>query len=145
MMGRVKRIFLSEGEFKNIQLSLEWEITEFKDLSPLRNTPGIQRKEEILGAFISGDSNNTKLLNSEDAIAGMDVLVYEPRPKKAQGEGLVNVYHYVVTKGSGDTIHPYCLHGPFTKEALQEHWPDDLDTSPYDSQLDETGRESLEK
>ncbi|MDF3059290.1 MAG: hypothetical protein K0R17_3505 [Rariglobus sp.] len=68
----------------------------------------------------------------QQAIFGMDVIVYEKNPKKHKGEGDVNVYHYVVTT-TGRIDLPYCLHGPFTKETLMGHWPQCLDLTPYES------------
>jgi len=125
-----KRKFLTRDEYEEIAHSAEWHIVEL-DLSTIRAAPGIQRKDDVLGVFASGDANASKLLNNQDAILGMDVIVYECRPKTEAGEWFVNAYHYVVTH-TGHRDYPYCLHGPFTKETLIGHWPPCLDLSPYE-------------
>lgn len=84
----------------------------------------------MIGIFASGDLNATKRLNSQEAVCGMDVFVYEKRPRIADGEGDLNVYHYVITR-TGRPDLPYCLHGPFRKETLIDHWPKCLDLEPY--------------
>lgn len=128
-MGARKKL-LTQEEYDDLARSDEWRIEEL-DLQNIRSVPGIQRKDDLLGVFVSGDENATKKLNNSDAVLGMDVIVYERRPKIARGEGNVNVYHYVVTQ-TGRPDLPFCLHGPFTKEALQKHWPKCLDLSPYE-------------
>jgi len=125
-----KRELLTQERFDALALSSEWCVVEL-GLNSIRATPGVQRKADLLGGFASGDATATKTLNSQKALLGMDIIVYERRPKRSRGEGDVNVYHYVVTK-TGRSELPYCLHGPFTREALQNHWPPDLDLSPYD-------------
>lgn len=128
-MGAKKKL-LTQAEYEQLSLADEWRIVELP-LSNLVNIPGVQRKDDILGAYSSGDLIDAKSLNNKKAILGMDVIVYERKPKVHRGEGNINVYHYVVIK-STDPALPYCLRGPFTKQALQEHWPRVLDTTPYE-------------
>ncbi|HTR41215.1 MAG TPA: hypothetical protein VMH87_06330, partial [Pseudomonadales bacterium] len=105
-----KRKFLTQAEFEEINHSSDWRIVELP-LNIVKKTPGIQRKADLLGAFVSGDATNTKALNGQAAILGMDIIVYENRPKETRGEWNVNVYHYVVRR-TGRVDFPYCLHGP---------------------------------
>ena len=125
-----KKKLLTQVEYDALAGSDEWRIIEL-GLDVVRSTPGVQRTADLLGVFGSGDANATKTLNGRVAVFGMDVIVFEHCPKVLRGEGHVNVYHYVVTR-TGRPELPYCLHGPFTKEALQSHWPTDLDLAPYD-------------
>lgn len=125
-----KRQLLSQAQFEMISKSSEWGVVEL-GLAPIRATPGIQRKHDLIGAFASGDFNAPKTLNGHAAILGMDILTYEHRPKAEQGEWHLNVYHYVVTR-TGRLDFPFCLHGPFTKETLVGHWPQCLDLSAYE-------------
>lgn len=125
------REFLTQKQFDEINVSALWQKIEL-DLPALRATPGIQRKHDLLGAYASGDANAPKPLNRQNAIAGIDVIVYERKPFIKRGEGDINVYHYVVTK-TGRPDLPYCLHGPFTEETLMGHWPSCLDLSPYEN------------
>lgn len=124
-----KRHFLTKAQYDALSNDDDWHISELT-MPTVHATPGVQRKDDIIGVFISGDANATKILNGMEAVMGMDVIVYEHSPKVAKGEGHINVYHYVVTK-TGRLDFPYILHGPFTREALQAHWPPDLDLSPY--------------
>lgn len=125
-----KKFMLTQEQFEALAKSTDWRKVEVP-LGVLDSTPGIQRKADLLGAFQSGDANAGKTLNGRSAIFGMDVLVYERRPKVWQGEWWVNAYHYVITKTNDPTL-PYCLEGPFTKETLIGHRPTSLDLSHYD-------------
>jgi hypothetical protein len=124
-----KQTLLTQADFDAISKFSEWRIVEL-DLAAVRDTPGIQRKHDMIGVFASGDFNATKTLNNQEAVFGMDVLAYEHRPKAERGEGHLNVYHYVITR-RGCLDRPYCLHGPYTKETLIGHWPQCLDLGPY--------------
>lgn len=125
----IKHRLLTQKQFDSIARSSEWRIEE---LAPwqLADIPGIQRKKDILGAFVSGDSTATKFLNQRHTVLGIDVICHEPNPQTAKGEGPINVYHYVATK-THDERFPYCLYGKFTEETLMGHWPPDLDLSVY--------------
>ena len=120
---------LTREQYEALNSAEGWKITALDDQT-IRDTPGIQRKHDLLGGYVSGDCSDVRRINGREAILGMDILVHESLPKTSFGEADVNVYHYVVTK-TGRTDFPYCLHGPFTKEALQSHWPPDLDLTPY--------------
>ena len=122
---------LTQEQFDALAKSTDWRKVEVA-LPALNATPGIQRKADLLGAFHSGDATTIKILNGRSSVFGMDVLVYERRPKVHQGEWLVNAYHYVITKTADLTL-PYCLEGPFTKETLIGHRPTSLDLSHYDA------------
>lgn len=126
-----KRQLLTQAQYDALALSYEWTKVELA-LAAIQGMPGVQRKADLLGAFGSGDANAAKPLNGQNAIFGMDVIVYEKRPKRHKGEGYVNVYHYVVTT-TGRVDFPYCLHGPFPKETLMGHWPQCLDLTPYEN------------
>lgn len=125
----VKHKLLSQQLFNQVNSSSGWRIQELEPWQ-LADIPGIQRKEDILGAFVSGDSIATRFLNQRHAVLGIDVICYERNPQTAKGEGPINVYHYVATK-THDERFPYCLHGKFTEETLMGHWPPDLDLSVY--------------
>jgi len=125
-----KRQLLTQAEFDSIAKSSEWSIVEL-GLPAIRATPGIQRKQDLLGGFVSGDLNAAKTLNNQEAVFGMDIFAYEHRPKTEQGEWHINVYHYVITR-TGRPEFPFCLIGPFPKETLVGHWPLSLDLSPYE-------------
>lgn len=124
-----KRKPLIQQQYNQLAQSTSWKIVEL-DPSRLKAIPGIQRKESILGAFVSSDPNSTKILNEKAAVLGMDVICYEDDPQTDRGEGPVNVYHYIITK-TGDERLPYCLYGKFIEETLMGHWPSDLDLSVY--------------
>jgi hypothetical protein len=126
---KMKKILLTQEQYDLLAQSSQWRIVEL-GLETIQTIPGIQRKADLLGAFQSGDANATKILNGKAAILGMDVIVYERRPKFHQGEWWVNAYHYVVTKTSDPTL-PFCLEGPSPKETLIGHRPTTLDLSPY--------------
>lgn len=122
---------LTEAEYDTIASSSDWKIVEL-DLPAIRAIPGIQRKQDLLGGFVSGEASAPARLNGQNAILGMDILVHEKQPKVNFGEGDINVYHYIITKTERPDL-PYCLYGPFTKETLLGHWPPNLDMSPYNS------------
>lgn len=122
---------LTQEQFDALAKSADWQKVEVA-LAVLESTPGIQRKADLLGAFQSGDTTTNKTLNGRRSIFGMDVLVYERRPKVHQGEWWVNAYHYVISKSADPTL-PYYLEGPFTKETLIGHRPTSLDLSPYEA------------
>ena len=124
---------LTQAEYDAIAKSSEWRKVEL-GVETVQQTPGIQRKADLLGAFQSGDATAAKNLNNREAVSGMDILVYERHPKVHQGEWFLNAYHYVITKTNNPT-HPYCLEGPFTKETLVGHRPTTLDLSPYEEPL----------
>jgi len=126
---KTKKILMTKEQYDLLAQSSNWRKVEL-GLNAIQSTPGIQRKADLLGAFQSGDANAIKILNGKEAILGMDVIVYERRPKFHQGEWWVNAYHYVVTKTSDPTL-PFCLEGPFTKETLIGHRPTTLDLSSY--------------
>jgi hypothetical protein len=44
--------------------------------------PAIQRKHDLLGAIVSADATQTKTHNGQQAILGMDVIVYDRHPPK---------------------------------------------------------------
>jgi hypothetical protein len=126
---KIKKILLTQEQYDLLAQSSQWRKTEL-GLNAIQKTPGIQRKADLLGAFQSGDASVTKTLNGRESVLGMDVIVYERRPKIHQGEGWVNAYHYIVTKTSDPTL-PFRLEGPFRNETLIGHWPTSLDLSPY--------------
>jgi hypothetical protein len=92
-----KKQLLTQSQYDELARSAEWRIIELP-LDVLRTTPGVQRTADLLGVYGSGDASAMKTLNGQLAIFGMDVFVYEHRPKTWRGEWNVNVYHYVVTR-----------------------------------------------
>jgi hypothetical protein len=129
-MKKNKKIMLTQAEYDALAQSSDWRKVEL-GLDAIQGTPGIQRKADLLGAYQSGDATVVKNLNGRNAIFGMDVIVYERRPKCKQGESWVNAYHYTITKTDDPTL-PFCLEGPFTKETLIGHRPTSLDLSSYE-------------
>jgi hypothetical protein len=124
-----KKTLLTQEQYDLLAQSSQWHKVEL-DLGAIQTTPGIQRKADLLGVFQSGDASATKTLNDREAVLGLDVIVFEPRPKFLKGEWWVNASHYVVTKTSNLNL-PFCLEGPFPNETLIGHWPTILDLSPY--------------
>lgn len=127
---KARKFMLTQAHYDALAQSSQWRKVEL-GLDAIQGTPGIQRKADLLGAFQSGDVNAAKNLNGRQAIFGMDVIVYERRPKWDEGEWWVNAYHYVVTKTNDPTL-PFCLEGPFKRGTLIAHRPTSLDLSPYD-------------
>lgn len=121
--------YLTQAQFDKLLKSGGWTIEEL-DLTTIRLTPRIERKQQLLGGFCSGDYTSTQTLNGQIAIMGLDILVHEERPFRSSGEGDVNVYHYIVTR-TGRSDFPYALRGPYTKETLIGHWPTGLPLDPY--------------
>jgi hypothetical protein len=99
-----KRQLLTQAEFDAISQSAEWRIVEL-DLPAIHVIPGIQRKQDVLGAFISGDLNATKKPNGQEANFGMDVFIYEHRPKTNMGEWYVTSIITSLLVAVGSTSH----------------------------------------
>lgn len=122
---------LTQAEFDALNISTNWSIEEL-DMATLKMTPGVQRKHDALGGYISGNLNQPKTLNGASAVFAFDVLAHEPRPKVNRGEGHLNVYHYIISR-TGKTDFPFMLSGPFYEGALLDHRPKELDLTPYES------------
>jgi hypothetical protein len=65
-------------------------------------------------------------LNGISAVAGLDLLAVESRPKPKEPEG--NAYHYVFQKLSDES---YLMTGPFRSETVVPHWYDTDDLNRY--------------
>ena len=124
-----KYALLTQEDFDKLLKSDKWKIEEV-DLATVKLTPLVERKHQLLGAFTSGDSTITRPLNGQPAVLGMDVFVHEENPWRNQGEGDVNVYHYVVAR-TGRLDFPYLIRGPYRTETLVAHWPSGLPLEPY--------------
>lgn len=70
-------------------------------------------------------------LNGISAVAGLDVLAYEPNPKQGEPDG--NAYHYVFQKL---TTGGYLMTGPFPTDAIVPHWFDAKDLDKYWAELE---------
>lgn len=125
-----KHTLLTQAQFDALNISNDWQIAEL-DMATLKMTPGIQRKKDAIGSYISGSLTQPKPLNESTAVVGFDVLAHEPNPKTHRGEGSLNVYHYII-KRTGRTDFPFILSGPYPEEALLTHWPKELDLTPYE-------------
>jgi len=120
---------LTQAQFDALYSSSDWNIVEL-DMETLKMTPGVQRKHDAFGGFISGCRDQPKTLNGSEAVVGFDLFAHEPRPNTNQGEGPLNVYHYII-KRTGKADYPFMLSGPYRSEALLPHWAKDLDLTPY--------------
>jgi hypothetical protein len=120
---------LTQAQFDALNISAAWNIVEL-DMETLKMTPGVQRKKDAFGGYISGSLAQPKTLNNSEAVMGFDLFAHESRPYTAQGEGSLNVYHYII-KRTGKADYPYMLSGPYSREALLPHWAKELDLTPY--------------
>ncbi len=125
----IKHTPITQIQFDALNVSTDWQIIEL-EMATLKATPGVQRKHDVIGSYISGSITQPKNLNDNSAVIGIDVLAHETKPKTHKGEGSLNVYHYII-KHVGRTGFPFVLSGPYCKEALLAHWPEELDLSPY--------------
>lgn len=127
---RIKYTPLTQAQFTALNISIDWQIVE-QDMATLKMTPGIQRKHDIIGGYISGSLTQPKTLNDSTSVVGFDILTHEPNPKSLKGEGSLNIYHYII-KCSDRIDFPFILSGPYRDEALLPHWPTELDLSLYE-------------
>jgi hypothetical protein len=80
-----KRQLLTQQKFDAIASSSDWSKVEL-GLAAIHATPGIQRKNDLLGVYASGDANAPKTLNGQQAILGMDVIVFEKDPRGTEAK-----------------------------------------------------------
>lgn len=102
-------------------------------LEVLKVIPKIVRPNDLLGAYVSGCRDQTKMLNRYPSVAAFEVLVFETNPRPEWNEGSVNAYHYIIYK-SGRTDFPYILCGPFNDDTIIGHHPSDLNLEVYNKQ-----------
>jgi hypothetical protein len=126
----VKRTPLTQEQFDRLQLVGGWTIDEIPR-EHWDKIPGLQRLQDTFAVMSSGCVIAPGVLNGINAVAGLDVLVQEPRPMAKEPPG--NAYHYVVQRTS-DTRFPFIMHGPFKSETLVEHWFDAPQLDRYWSQ-----------
>lgn len=122
----MKRTPLTEVQFKQLDITTGWELTDVH-AKYWDKIPGLERRDEIVAVLASGCYTETRVLNAIEAVAGMDVLVHESNPRENEPEG--NAYHYVIQQTCRKDF-PYILTGPFKSETRVKHWyeADDLDT-----------------
>ena len=120
MPRKVKRTALTAQQFQLIGRLDGWRCNDV----PRREwakMPGLERLQDTFAVMGSASITDLKVLNGIQAVAGLDLLAYEPCPKVNIGESEGNAYHYVVQK-IGRSDYPYILHGPFRCETLVPHW-----------------------
>ena len=120
----------AEGEriLKLFQSRPEWEPTEVP-WDSIRGL-GLVRHEDTFSVWISGSSSNPQLSQEVNAIAGIDVLTRETRPKLLRNEPLGNAYHYILPKINNEES-PFLLLGPFEKDTIISHWFNESDLVVY--------------
>lgn len=131
-MGKKHGKLLRKEEGENI-LELfnskpEWEPTEVL-WDSIRGL-GLVRREETLSVWISGSSSNPQLSQGINAIAGIDVLTLETKPKIQKNEPSGNAYHYILQKINNAEF-PFLLLGPFNKDTIISHWFNEADLDVY--------------
>ena len=112
-----KRTPLTQEQFDRLE-RVGWTIDEVPQ-EHWPKIPGLQRLQDTFAIMASGSVVNPGMLNGINAVAGIDVLVQEPRPMAGEPPG--NAYHYVIQKITDERF-PFLLHGPFTSEAIVDHW-----------------------
>jgi hypothetical protein len=122
----VKRTPLTQGQWDRLGL-VGWTIDEVPS-KYWRIIPGLKRLQDTFGIMASGSITNSGMLNGINAVAGIDVLVQEPRPRPNEPPG--NAYHYVIQK-IADERYRFLLHGPFRGETVVDHWFDAPQLDPY--------------
>lgn len=119
----VKQTKLTDEQFNLLKTTDQWNIDEVPQ-DHWSKIPGIQRLHDTISIMASG-STTPGLLNGLSALAGLDVLCLEPRPKKNEPEG--NAYHYVVQERADGKY----LIGPFRNETIVPHWFEAGDLDRY--------------
>jgi hypothetical protein len=132
-MGKPNRKPLDQHTAKRIlelfKSSPEWFPTE----APLEITSilGLVRPQDTISIWISGSSFNPQFAFSVDnVIAGIDVLIHEPKPNSIKNEPPGNAYHYVLQEIT-DKDFPYVLYGPYKSGTIIPHWFDVDDLKIY--------------
>ena len=119
---------IGERILKLFESTPEWKPTEVPWDSILGL--GLARREETLSIWISGSSSNPQLTQGINAIAGIDVLTIETKPKIQKNEPPGNAYHYILQK-INDEQFPFMLLGPFNKNTIISHWYSETDLDVY--------------
>ncbi len=122
----VNRYPLTDEQFRQLLLCQGWEINDVPpEISP--KIPGLVRLNETIAVMASGSTDDPRILNDISAIAGVDVLAHETKPKEDEPEG--NAYHFAIQK-TKDTRCPFIMYGPFKSGTVVGHWfdADDLDS-----------------
>jgi hypothetical protein len=127
----MSRYPLTEAQFLAFGAQADWRINE-ASFSEIYRLPNIPRKSDIVGTFISGDMNATKMLNGIDSVIGLDVLVYERNPHIDKEEPPLNIYHCVIQKLSAPVgPYGYLMYGPYKDGTLCGHWRDEAVIDEY--------------
>lgn len=131
-MGKKHGKCLRENEGENI-LKLfrsrpEWEPIEVP-WSSIKGL-GLARSDDTIAIYISGSCSNPQLSKGVNAIAGIDVLTIETKPKLHKDEPSGNAYHYIIQEISHNEF-PFLLLGPFDKGAIISHWFNETDLDVY--------------
>ncbi len=133
---RPKKKALTAAQYSRIERLQGWKVFGIPRVD-WNAIPGLTRLEDTIAIMGSADYNDPRLLNSIQAVAGFDQLVYESNPKPGEPSG--NAYHFVVQR-SNRQDYPYILHGPFKSETRVKHWFDADDLEVY--WMEETADES---
>ena len=131
MKSKYKNLITKEMGQKILNLfksSPEWVPTEvpWDSIKGL----GLARKDDTIAIFISGSCSNPLLSKGVNAIAGIDVLTIETKPKLHKSEPTGNAYHYIIQE-TNNIMFPFLLLGPFDKGTIISHWFDETDFDVY--------------
>ena len=120
-----RRIPLTAAQYQELCQIEGWQLFEI-ERERWHTIPGLSRLDDTFAIMGSADSNDPRLLNEINAVAGFDQLVWEANPKPGEPEG--NAYHHVM-QFVNHPDYPCVLHGPFSSETSLRHWfeADDLD------------------
>jgi hypothetical protein len=108
---------LTPDERKALQPLKNWDIYRLSagTASQLNH---IQRRNDVVAIFASGDASTLKNFNGVSAAAAMDVIVREPNRKGNEPE--CNIYHYPFEPNGRGGLNQV---GPFREATILSHWP----------------------
>jgi hypothetical protein len=121
---KARRYPITEEQFNQLfdKKLISWGTV--KELPPYLPFPGQIRVDDTIGVMVSGTASNPQLIEDELAVAGIDLLVHETKPKKypKSKEKESNAYHYIVLKVE-DENYPYEIYGPHDGAGADlKHW-----------------------
>jgi hypothetical protein len=118
----MKRIPITEEEFRVLYGNPEWRITEIPQ-ERIGQIPHLPRPDDVIGVYTSGDLNGPKILNGISSVLGMDVIAQETNPNVGKNEPELNIYHVVVQKLENPIQDfQYLMHVAYRDETLAGHW-----------------------
>jgi hypothetical protein len=116
---------LREEQFRQLPIGPGWTLNDVpREL--WYKIPALVRIEDTLAIMASGSTGDPRILDDIKAIAKVEQLVHETRPRFSEPEG--NAYHFVIQK-IRHSEYPFLMHGPYRWGTVVPHWfdADDLD------------------